>query len=92
MAMYPNYPGHTDDDTSMEAAATISASTLRNKVLGLLKARSRTVHESARDLAVGISSIQPRFSELRARGRIKDTGERRTNPTSGKRAIVWGVK
>ena len=36
-----------------------------------------------------VSSVQPRFSELRAAGKIAPSGERRRNPTSNKRAHVW---
>ncbi|MEZ5744358.1 MAG: hypothetical protein R3D89_11715 [Sphingomonadaceae bacterium] len=36
-------------------------------------------------------SIQPRISELRAKGRVVDGGKRRRNP-SGRSAIVWVAK
>lgn len=34
-------------------------------------------------------SLQPRFSELKAKGVIADSGRRRTNPSSRRRAVVW---
>jgi hypothetical protein len=47
-----------------------------------------TAHETAFRLRIDRASIQPRLSELRSKGRIKDSGMRRRN-ASGRRAIVW---
>lgn len=48
-----------------------------------------TAHETADELGFDKMAIQPRLSELRRKGRIIDSGRRRDNATSGKRAIVW---
>jgi len=88
---YPAGPAATPDLTSIEAAADIAdrVPALRGKVLKLLQEHPSTVHEAAETLGITVPAIQPRFSELRARHLIKDSGEKRRNKTSGKRAIVW---
>ena len=47
-----------------------------------------TTHELAETVRIHRDAIQPRTSELRDRGLIRDSGGRRENVT-GKRAIVW---
>jgi predicted transcriptional regulator len=47
-----------------------------------------TAHEIAQALDVDRASIQLRLSELRRKGLVVDSGQRRRNE-SGKRAIVW---
>tara|TARA_Y100000310_G_C20372672_1_gene664249 strand:+ start:391 stop:762 length:372 start_codon:yes stop_codon:yes gene_type:complete len=88
---YPHTPGHTTDDTSVEAAESIanSAGTIRTQVLAGLYQQAMTADECADVLGLSILTVRPRFSELRRMGRIKDTGDRRVNATSGKKAIVW---
>ena len=88
---YPAGPAATPDLTSIEAAADIAdrVPALRGKVLRLLQEYPSTVHEAAETLGLTVPTIQPRFSELRARNLITDSGENRRNKTSGKRAIVW---
>tara|TARA_Y100000401_G_scaffold111015_1_gene108810 strand:- start:18 stop:389 length:372 start_codon:yes stop_codon:yes gene_type:complete len=88
---YPAGPAATPDLTSIEAAADIAdrVPALRGKVLRLLQEYPSTVHEAAETLGLTVPTIQPRFSELRARNLITDSGEKRRNKTSGKRAIVW---
>tara|TARA_R100001594_G_scaffold109778_1_gene144492 strand:+ start:515 stop:892 length:378 start_codon:yes stop_codon:yes gene_type:complete len=88
---YPEGPAATPDLTSIEAAADIAdrVPALRGKVLRLLQEHPSTVHEAAETLGITVPAIQPRFSELRARNLITDSGEKRRNKTSGKRAIVW---
>ncbi|GAY19724.1 hypothetical protein SFOMI_0244 [Sphingobium fuliginis] len=41
---------------------------------------------------MGRVSLQPRFSELKAKGLIADSGKRRVNPSSRKRAVVWVLR
>lgn len=91
---YPERPGYRERVTSKAAADSIveSAETLRAKVLESLRDRPATVHEMAERLGRAISSVQPRFSELRGQGKIEPTGEQRVNPTSSKRAHVWKVR
>jgi len=49
-----------------------------------------TTDETAAGLGLSRLTVRPRFSELRARHQVVDTGARRLND-SGKRAIVWAV-
>ena len=88
---YPKAPAHSADDTSREAAEDIAdrAGTIRNQVLAGLYQQELTADECADVLGLSILTVRPRFSELRRMGRIKDTGDRRRNSTSGKKAIVW---
>lgn len=87
---YPESPGYKAPGPSQEAAAGIAedAATLRGKALDVLKASSLTADEVASRLDRNILSIRPRLSELRTKGLIRDTGERRLN-RSGKSATVW---
>ena len=90
---YPNAPGHRGVDTSVAAAEHIApaAQILLTKVLtAVIDAGPRgiTVVEMATAHNLDRMGIQPRFSELRALGKIADSGMRRKNP-SGVSAIVW---
>ena len=93
MTRYPDAPGHRNVDTSIEAADAIAPD------LGRLQRLAETAIRAAGDagltadeLAVRLKlerwSIQPRTTELRRKGFIRDSGLRRQNVT-GKRAIVW---
>lgn len=86
-------PGHRGIDTSVEAARA-----LRDR-LGPLQTRARaairdagpaglTADELAARLGLPRATIQPRTTELKRRGLIADSGQRRRN-ASGRRAIVW---
>lgn len=90
---YPDRPGWREPVTSKAAADSIveSAASLRGKVLASLRGAPATVHEMAARLERAVSSVQPRFSELRADGKIEPAGEQRRNETSGKSAHVWRV-
>jgi hypothetical protein len=60
--------------------------------LDVVKARGAqgaTPEEACDLLGLNRASLQPRFSELRVQGRIADSGLRRVNPSSRKRAVVW---
>lgn len=90
---YPNAPGHRSVDTSIDAAEHIAPAVpiLSAKVLtAVINAGERgiTVVEMANAHNLDRMGIQPRFSELRALGKIVDSGMRRKNP-SGVSAIVW---
>jgi DNA-binding MarR family transcriptional regulator len=90
---YPSVPGHRGIDTSAAAAASLapSLSYLQAKVFrALAEAGSRglTTNELAERLRIDRGSIQPRTSELRAKGHIRDSRQRRLN-ANGKNAIVW---
>ncbi|SMQ68895.1 hypothetical protein SAMN06297468_1167 [Altererythrobacter xiamenensis] len=93
MSTYPDAPGHRNVETSIAAAEALTPK------LGRLQ---RMAHAAIRDagfigltadeLAVRLDmdrySIQPRTSELKRKGMIRDCGQRRPN-SSGKMAIVW---
>lgn len=90
---YPDTPGHRGIDTSIAAADAIApeSSTLRRLALNAItgqEAHGLTTLELSALVGVDAGSIQPRTSELKASGKIADSGQRRRNP-NGKRAIVW---
>jgi len=86
---YPDAAGWKEPTTSQAAAATVDASHLRAVVRECLAMHgAMTADECAARLALSVLTIRPRFSELRAKGEIADTGVRHFN-RSGKRAIVW---
>lgn len=90
---YPSAPGHRGIDTSAAAAVSLASSLsyLQAKVFrALAEAGSRglTTNELAERLRIDRGSIQPRTSELRSKGRIRDSRQRRLN-ANGKKAIVW---
>ncbi|MBX9815168.1 MAG: MarR family transcriptional regulator [Sphingomonas sp.] len=90
---YPNRPGHRRIDTSIEAANAIAPRLghLQKAVLAAVVnagPRGVTTNELADRLNIDRGSIQPRTSELRRLGLIRDGGARRPN-ANGKRAIVW---
>ena len=93
MSAYPDTPGHRGVDTSIAAASDLEPK------LGRLQRRAEeaireagwlglTADELAAQLELDRWSIQPRTSELKRKGLIRDSGQRRPNVT-GKRAIVW---
>lgn len=93
MSTYPDAPGHRKVDTSIAAAEALAPK------LGRLQRMAQaaisdagglglTADELAEKLDIDRYSIQPRTSELRRKGLIRDSGQRRPNAT-GKLAIVW---
>ena len=92
---YPDQPGHRGIDTSIEAANAIApaAGKLQRMVLNAIADAGyigRTTDEVAAFLRQHRTSVQPRTSELRRKGLIRDSGQRRRN-ASGVRAIVWAA-
>lgn len=89
---YPTQDNHRGVDTSMEAAEAVApvANRLRAVVHATLyhHPAGLTVDETCAVAGFARYSLQPRFTELRKMGMIRDTGERRFN-VSGSRAIVW---
>ncbi|WP_085810152.1 hypothetical protein [Sphingomonas sp. TZW2008] len=92
---YPDRPGFKgDSETGREAADAMKecSGRYRRMALDLVKQRQAQgiLPEEAADLTgVPRTTLQPRFSELRAQGLIVDSGMRRRNPSSGKKAVVW---
>jgi hypothetical protein len=93
MSTYPDAPGHRNVDTSVAAAAALAPK------LGRLQRMAQdaicdagwlglTADELAARLDMDRWSIQPRTTELKRKGLIRDSGQRRPNST-GKQAIVW---
>lgn len=90
---YPHHPGSRGIETSIAAAEWVApvAGGIRSLVLASVRksgARGITTNELAELLNIDRGTVQPRTSELRALGSIRDSGYRRLN-ANGKRAIVW---
>ena len=90
---YPDFPGSRSIDTSIDAAKDIAPKVgrLQGLVLASVRnagARGVTTNEIAELLNIGRDSIQPRTSELKRLGLIRDSGLRRLNENR-KSAIVW---
>ncbi|WP_294211371.1 hypothetical protein [uncultured Sphingomonas sp.] len=89
---YPTQDNHRGVDTSIDAAAmaALTSSELRQIVLKTLcqHPENLTVDQVCAIAERPRYSLQPRFTELRKMGMIRDTGERRQN-VSGASAIVW---
>ena len=93
MSTYPDAPGHRNVETSIAAANALAPSLGRLQRMASAAIRDAGAHGlTADELAARLDmdrwSIQPRTSELRRKGIIRDSGRRRPN-TTGKQAIVW---
>ena len=93
MSTYPDAPGHLNVDTSVAAADALAPKLGRLQRLAELTIRDAgiaglTADELAAKLDLDRWTIQPRTSELKRKGFIRDSGRRRPNAT-GKVAIVW---
>lgn len=93
MNAYPNAPGHRGVDTSMAASAALAPrlgnlQRLAFDAICEVGETGLTADELSETLGKDRWSIQPRTSELRCKGLIRDSGKRRKN-SSGKQAIVW---
>jgi hypothetical protein len=96
MNVYPDAPGHRNVDTSIAAATALASKLGRLQRMAETAIRDAgqyglTADELAARLGMDRWSIQPRTSELRRKGLIRDSGLRRPNAT-GKQAIVWIAK
>jgi predicted transcriptional regulator len=90
---YPDSPGHRGVDTSIAAAEAIGSVTGRIQKQALQSIRESgltglTSEELAFGLGMERTTVQPRTTELKLLGLIRDSGTRRPN-RNGKRAIVW---
>lgn len=93
MSTYPDAPGHRNVDTSIAAANALAPKLGRLQRMSQSAIRDAaeqglTADELAAQLDMDRWSIQPRTSELKRKGLIRDSGQRRPNAT-GKLAIVW---
>jgi predicted ArsR family transcriptional regulator len=87
---YPDTPGWKENDTSREAADSMSlrAGTLRRLAYDfILKNPYHTADEVAEALGESPLAIRPRISELRVKGMIINDG--RGQNKSGKAAHLW---
>ena len=96
MSTYPDAPGHRNVETSIAAAIALAPKLGRLQLLAHEAIREAgwlglTADELAKRLEMDRYSIQPRTSELKRKGLIRDSGQRRPNAT-GKQAIVWVAK
>ena len=96
MTKYPERAGFTDLDTSKAAADQIEAKgraeTLRQRVLQWLEKGDFTADEIASLMGEDILSVRPRVTELFKQGEILDTGRRKENARSGKKAKILSLK
>jgi hypothetical protein len=93
MGEYPDFPGHRGVETSVQAAQDLAPKLGRlqrvaEKAIREAGGAGLTADELAARVGLDRWSIQPRTSELRRKGVIRDSGLRRPNGT-GKKAIVW---
>lgn len=89
--VFPDAPGYQDTDTSKAAAEAMKPriTGIKRKVLDALANRPLAAFELPAATGVSYKSCQPRTTELRLAGLIVDSGERREDPETGKKQIVW---
>lgn len=92
LSRYPSEPGFKKRGTSAQAAREMrkAAPTLRDRALEVLQNYAMNADEIAHALGVSPLAIRPRITELLKMGKIRDTGNTRTND-SGKLATVWAA-
>jgi hypothetical protein len=93
MTNYPDTPGHRNVETSIAAADALAhklgrLQRMAKSAIADAGTQGLTADELAARLNMDRWSIQPRTSELKRKGLIRDSGQRRRNAT-GKLAIVW---
>ncbi len=91
--IHPSVSGDRAVDKSIDAAREmkIAVGHLQRVALKAIRAaggRGLTTNELVAAVRITRDAIQPRTSELRDRGLIRDSGARRRNET-GIKAIVW---
>ena len=93
MTSYPDAPGHRNIETSVAAALDLAPKLGRLQSMAQIALREAgerglTADELAASLQFDRWSIQPRTSDLKRKGLIRDNGQRFPDKT-GKLAIVW---
>lgn len=93
MSARSRYPGGSTQPSTQEAAGDTPERMGRLQRLSRNAIRAAaqeglTAHETSLATGFDRSAIQPRISELRRRGLVIASGQRRRNP-SGKTATVW---
>jgi hypothetical protein len=81
-----------DPDTSHDAAQSIRVTHLEDVVLRALFDAGReglTTFELVDVTGLSLVTVSPRLRPLVRKGRAYDSGQRRENPATGRRAIVW---
>lgn len=92
---YPDAPGYKGEaETGREAAEAVAPKLGRyqrlvNELVAARGSQGITPEEAADVTGLDRVSLQPRFSELKRKGMVVDSGRRRRNPSSGKSAVVW---
>lgn len=92
--LYDGVPPHNETDTSFLAAVGIvdAVNTYQQKVLEVIQdAGVEGVTDVEIELILDLNpqTLRPRRRELVLKGLVRDSGRRRRNPTTGRRAIVW---
>lgn len=95
---YPDKPGAQARDTSREAAKAMEPrqGTIQADVLAALRVRPMASFELATATGRSYRAVQPRTAELARPSKtreamIRDSGQRKKDPESGKAAIVWEI-
>ena len=92
--MYPYQPATGKTDTSAEAAEAIRPSVTQIKAMILDRLREagpQTSVELAKAIGEEYETTQPRTSEMRALGWIRDSGLRGPSRNPKRNAIKWEV-
>ena len=89
---YPEAPGYKNESTSKAAAESIKPRTkkLEERVLDVIRSFpfGCSPERVCEELEENILSVRPRFSQLKAKGLIEDSG-RRDRTLCGKQSIIW---
>jgi hypothetical protein len=90
---YPYAPGNKGTDTAVAAGRSVADKlpALHHKVTAAIEASGSygmTADELAMMFGMERHALRPRTAELRALGKIADSGKRRLTIT-GRKAIVW---
>lgn len=87
---YPHAPGFKGAETSRAAAIAMAPKVdgLRGLVLAAIRQKPGTPEQIAHRINEPLMNVRPRCSELKAKGLIRDSGQRAA-AMGGRRAVVW---